>query len=304
MPLQIAARSHALGEVQPKLRVRDRVPARPPVYALLVAHVGQHRPPQFALLQAHPKRRQVRRKRFHVMVVVLRIFAQIVARQLARRPRLIKRMAEQVILSDARVQLLKEFRSIHDAPWVSRTAHYTGEKAGAASDGNHTGRQVARMKEETDARIFWGSLPRDLDALHRTFRRRCRRRRPCRMRGRDGCRAHGPEDRPLHPQRRPDRADVVQPRRGRHRQGTPGARSRRSRRNHGRNHRRGRHPVPPAEYFARPRRMVAARPMRQAGLSPEDARGAGVAAESQNQAGGSRGSDRGRLSAVSYQLSA
>ena len=80
-----------------------------PFDALFVAHVGQYRAPQFAILQPQPKRRQIRRKRFHVMVVVLRILAQIVARQLSCRPCLVKRVAKQVIFRDARVQLLKKF---------------------------------------------------------------------------------------------------------------------------------------------------------------------------------------------------
>ena len=135
-----------------------------------------------------------------------------------------------------------------------------------------------------------------LGGLYRTIRCGGGRRRPCRLRGRHGRRAHGPEDRPLHAQCRPHRADVLQPRSRRHRQGTPGPRSRCPRRNHGRDHRRGRHPVSPAEYLARPGRLVATRPVRQTGLSPEDARGSGITAQSQNQASGSRGADRGKRS--------
>src|SRR5438477_1268891 len=68
-------------------------------------------------------------------------------------------MAKQVILPDPRVQLLKEFGGIHNAPWeFRRTAHYTGDAAWSASDGNHGVRQVARMKEEMSGSIFWGSL--------------------------------------------------------------------------------------------------------------------------------------------------
>ena len=164
------------------------------------------------------------------------------------------------------------------------------------------------MKEVTRKINFWGqreSPPGPPHAVHRTIRRSCRRRRPCRMRGRHGRRAHGPEDRALHAERGPDRADVVQPRGGRHRQGPSRPRSRRTRRHHGRDHRCSRHPVPPAEYLARTRRVVAARTMRQAGLPPEDARSPRVATESDDQASRSGGLDRGEQpSALSPQPSA
>ena len=142
-----------------------------------------------------------------------------------------------------------------------------------------------------------GFRPRN--ALRRTFRRSSSRRRPRRMRGRHGRRPHGPQDRPLHAQRRSNRANVLQPRHRRHRQRTPGPRSRCPRRHHGRNHRRRWHPVPPAQHFARPGSLVSARPVRQTSLSPEDARGPGIAAESEDQASRSGGCDS---RAVSRQL--
>ena len=91
------------------------LPARPstPFSSHMLASTARRSSPSSRRM---PKRRQVGGKRLHVMVVVLRILAQIVAGQLARRPRLVKRMAEQVILRDARVQLLEEFRGIHEAP--------------------------------------------------------------------------------------------------------------------------------------------------------------------------------------------
>ena len=88
-----------------------------PSDTLFVAHVGQHRAAQFAIFQAQSQRRQIRRKRLHMMVVILRILAQIVARQLPRRPRLVERMAEQVIFGDARVQLLEEFSVFMTLSW-------------------------------------------------------------------------------------------------------------------------------------------------------------------------------------------
>ncbi len=83
MPVEIAARAHALGEVEPQLGMGNRVPTGAPFYALFIAHVGQYRAPQLAILQPPPQRRQIRRERFDVRVVVLRIFAQIVTRQLS-----------------------------------------------------------------------------------------------------------------------------------------------------------------------------------------------------------------------------
>jgi hypothetical protein len=58
----------------------------------------------------------------------------------------------------------------------------------------------------------------------RTVRRRGHRRRSRRMRSRARLRAHGAADRHGHHEPGPDRADVVQPRDRRHRQGPPGAR--------------------------------------------------------------------------------
>ena len=65
-----------------------------------VTHVGEHRSAQFAFFQAKCERGQITGKGFHVMVVVLRILAQIVARQVARRPRPVKRMVKQVVFRD------------------------------------------------------------------------------------------------------------------------------------------------------------------------------------------------------------
>jgi len=48
---------------------------------------------------------------------------------------------------------------------------------------------------------------------------------------------------------------------------------------------------PSVEYFSRTGGVVAARAVRQAGVSPQDARSAGIPAESQDQAGGGGGAD-------------
>src|SRR5579863_3272637 len=49
MPIQTPARSHALGEVEPQSCMRHLIFT--PVYALLIAHVGQHGAPQFSFIQ-------------------------------------------------------------------------------------------------------------------------------------------------------------------------------------------------------------------------------------------------------------
>src|ERR1700736_487124 len=157
MPLEIAARSHALGEVEPELRVWNRVPARFAFHALLVAHIGQNGLAQFAILQPQPKSRQIGRERFDMVIVILRVFTQIVASQLSRRPGFVKGMAEQVILRDARLQLLEEFGGIHEALWDFRSDSLIYERnATPASGGDQEVRQVARMKAATGFSYFLG----------------------------------------------------------------------------------------------------------------------------------------------------
>ena len=116
----------------------------------------------------------------------------------------------------------------------------------------------------------------------------------CRLRGGDGGGAHGAEDRPLHHEPRPYRADVVQPGGGRDRQGTLGARSRRVGRRDGRGDRCGRHPVSAAQHQPRAGRLVAARPGGQEAISHQDAPGARSRAQPAHQAGGSSGPGAGR----------
>jgi hypothetical protein len=92
-----------------RFRVRRR---RLPIQvfaAFLVAHVGQHRPPQFAFFQTNAQFCQVGWEGFHVVIVVARVFLQILTRQLTRSPSLVEGMTQQVILGDARIQLLEEF---------------------------------------------------------------------------------------------------------------------------------------------------------------------------------------------------
>src|ERR1700726_2277196 len=68
----------------------------------------------------------------------------------------------------------------------------------SASDGNHEERQVARMKKGTVSSIFLGFAATAFYAVHRTIRRSCGGRRPRGMRGGNGLRTYGTEDRPLH----------------------------------------------------------------------------------------------------------
>src|SRR5581483_9348193 len=128
-------------------------------------------------------------------------------------------------------------------------------------------------------------------------------RRACGLRGRRRLRPHGSEDRALYAEPRPHRADVLQPRGRWDRQGTSGARGGRAWRNHGRSDGRSRNSVSPAEYLAGSGGLVAARAVRQASLPAEDARSAGSAAKSEDQAGGGGGTDCGEQSAISSQHS-
>ena len=94
--------------------MRHRIFPRSTGCASLVTHVGQHRAPQLAFVQAKGKFRQIAGKRFHVMVVVAGILAQIVARQLTRRPCPVEWMAEQIVLCYHCIQLLEELCANHD----------------------------------------------------------------------------------------------------------------------------------------------------------------------------------------------
>src|SRR6266478_5988491 len=227
-------------------------------------------------------------------------------------------MAEQIVFTNAIVQTREKYFSGHDhlgEPSIYGLTTSMTRHAGIRSSynlkrhgfgpGKQTSRDAARRVSDNitiadrggdgaSPVSTFGFFQYSNAAVQRTFRRSGSWRRSRRMRGCDGLRPHGAEDRALYLERRSDCADVVQPRRRRDRQGTLGARSGRSRRYHGRDHRRRRNPVPPVEYVARPRRVVAAGAMRQASLPPEDAGSARVAAESHRQAGRSVGCDFGR----------
>ena len=112
MSAQVAACSHAFGEVQPQFGVLGigSVPA------LLVGQIGEHGPAQFAFFKTHAEFRQVGGKGVYVMVVIPRILAKIVARQLTGAPGPVKGMAEQIERRDAGIQLVEEFGGSHIGP--------------------------------------------------------------------------------------------------------------------------------------------------------------------------------------------
>ena len=63
-----------------------------------------------------------------MMVIMARVLAQGAAGQLARSPCLVEGMAEQIVLRDARFQLLKELSGIHSVLLIVpiMTQYYTG----------------------------------------------------------------------------------------------------------------------------------------------------------------------------------
>ncbi len=67
------------------------------VHALLLRQIPQNLPPHLPIRQPRVQRAQIRRKRRHMVPVLRRILPQILPRQLTLRPRLIKRMLQQVI---------------------------------------------------------------------------------------------------------------------------------------------------------------------------------------------------------------
>jgi hypothetical protein len=109
LAVDLAPGSHAFGKIQPKLRVLDRPRAGSLVQAFLLTEVCEHRSAQLAFIQANAELCQIGGEGLYVVVIVARILAEILAREFARAPRLIKRMAEQVMLPNPRFQLLKEF---------------------------------------------------------------------------------------------------------------------------------------------------------------------------------------------------
>jgi hypothetical protein len=67
-----------------------------------------------------------------MMIVVLRVFPEIVTPKFARAPGLIKRVAKQVILGDPRIYLLKKDCSIHDSPHkINQYTRRPGDQIGS-----------------------------------------------------------------------------------------------------------------------------------------------------------------------------
>jgi hypothetical protein len=110
----ISSRSHALGKIEPKLGVGHGIHPRHIRGSFFVTHVGQHRSPQLTFVQPNREFSQVAGECFDVMVVLAGIFAEVLARQLTRRPRLVEWMAKQVVLGDRRFQLSEKLSAIHD----------------------------------------------------------------------------------------------------------------------------------------------------------------------------------------------
>ena len=108
MSAQVAACSQAFGKIQPQLGVL-RIVSGPVVAAFLVGQIGEHGAPQFAFFETHAEFRQIGGEGVYMVVVIPRIVAKIVARQLARAPGPVKGMAKQIERRDARVQLLEKF---------------------------------------------------------------------------------------------------------------------------------------------------------------------------------------------------
>jgi len=99
--------------------------------ALFVRHIGQDGAAQFAFIFAKRQFSQIARERFDMVVVLARVLAQIVARELARSPRFVKRMAQQIVLRYRCLELLEEMSAIHHGLLVRvGTHHYKGASAG------------------------------------------------------------------------------------------------------------------------------------------------------------------------------
>src|SRR5215472_8037898 len=112
MPLEVAGRSHALGEVEPKIGMRHgSLPL--PLGTFLVTHVGEYRAAKFAILEAKPERGKVRRKCFDMVIVVLGVRPQILAGKPPGGPSFVKGMAKQIVFRDSDVQFLEKLYGGH-----------------------------------------------------------------------------------------------------------------------------------------------------------------------------------------------
>ena len=127
MPPPITVGSCALHKIEPKFRVLRicRIWA-----ALFVRQITQHCPSQLAVLQSHTQFCQISRERLYVMVIIQRIFPQVIARQFACAPCSVKRMTEQIKFGDVRVQLLEKILRRHELSLSVRN-QYKGDKLGS-----------------------------------------------------------------------------------------------------------------------------------------------------------------------------
>src|SRR5579862_7824159 len=112
MPLEITRRSHAFGEVEPKVGMWRRFLTLP-VRTFLVTHIRQHGAAKFAVLKTKPEGSEIRGKCFYVVIIVLGVFTEIFTRESSGGPGFVKGMAEQLKFGDAGIQLLEKLGGRH-----------------------------------------------------------------------------------------------------------------------------------------------------------------------------------------------
>src|ERR1039458_8034030 len=101
-------------KVEPQFELRTFRLAEGIFAALFIGHVGEHGAAQLPFFQPDAELSQVARECIHVRVIILGVFTQIVASQLARRPGFVKRMTEQVILMNAFFEQRQKCLNFHD----------------------------------------------------------------------------------------------------------------------------------------------------------------------------------------------
>ena len=101
--------AHSFHKIQPKFSMRTRCL----ISAHLIVAVHENHSPQLIVGNPRSEFLQIIRKRLHVMEVVTRVFAQILARKRTRTPGLIKRMAKQIMLRNPRIQFRHKFFCRH-----------------------------------------------------------------------------------------------------------------------------------------------------------------------------------------------
>src|SRR5579872_1243804 len=103
--------AHAIGEVEPQLGMR--APGAPVLTAFFIIQIGKHGAAQFRINGARKKLGKIVGKGRDMMVVVAGVFAKVLARQLTRAPRLVKRMTQQIVLGNTPLQFLGKLGTGH-----------------------------------------------------------------------------------------------------------------------------------------------------------------------------------------------